>query len=226
MDVCVVTFRNSATRVAAALRPNDRLWVHDNAGDNVGFAAGANAAAAMGDDELIAFVNPDGTPAPRCFAELEGVLSDPRVVACEADLGPRYARPALNGEGDMDWLLGACLAVRRAAFEAVGGFDERFFMYCEDMDLSYKLKSYGVLRHAARAHYEHDADGFSAQRPFVAMHRNFRNYLVVSKRHRQRAETAQLLRDMKASVADHRWMTAVARLTGACDYAIRARRWA
>jgi GT2 family glycosyltransferase len=223
MDICVVTFENDARRIAAAIRPQDRLYVRDNSIDNIGFAAGANVLAAAGQGQLIAFVNPDGDPAPGCFQALEAAFNDPAVVACEPDYGPTCIRDVLNAHNDMDWLMGACLAVRRTDFDAVGGFDKRLFMYCEDLDLSYKLARRGVLRKVPGARYEHDHDGTT--RAWRAMHRNFRNQLVVHRRH-TKAEPLQMLRDVKAATRGRHWRMAVARLTGLLDYALRAWRWA
>jgi N-acetylglucosaminyl-diphospho-decaprenol L-rhamnosyltransferase len=58
----------------------------------------------------------------------------------------------------VDWLVGACLLVRRAALDEVGAFDERFFMYSEEMDLCYRLSSAGYqtwfVPQAEVLHYE------------------------------------------------------------------------
>lgn len=47
----------------------------------------------------------------------------------------------------LDWLAATCLLVTRPAFEAVGGFDPRFFMYGEDVDLGVRLgrAGYGLV---------------------------------------------------------------------------------
>jgi GT2 family glycosyltransferase len=222
MDICVVTYHSTADRIAPFVRAQDRLLVQDNTVDNVGFAAGANAAARRGSDPLVLFVNPDGHPQPGCFARLERALDDPAVVAAAASQGPGWAPPPLDTpEGDTEWLSGGCLLVRRAAFEAVGGFDERFFMYAEDVDLSYKLAAHGKLRFVADAVFVHDP----SPRSFRANHRNFRNWLVVQRRHRT-ARPLQMLRDAAFDLRDDRRAQGLARITGLLDYAARGRRWA
>ncbi len=49
----------------------------------------------------------------------------------------------LRTPGEREWISGACLLARRADLEAVGLFDERYFMYTEDVDLCVALRNRG-----------------------------------------------------------------------------------
>jgi N-acetylglucosaminyl-diphospho-decaprenol L-rhamnosyltransferase len=55
-----------------------------------------------------------------------------------------YARPVPNVPMELDWLTGACLAVPREQFVALGGFDEGFFVYNEDMAYGRRLRLAGL----------------------------------------------------------------------------------
>lgn len=62
------------------------------------------------------------------------------------------------GEGsvEVDWVSGACMLVRRGAFDQVGGFDPRYFLYWEDADLCRRLRAAGYrTRYCPRAHVAH-----------------------------------------------------------------------
>lgn len=64
--------------------------------------------------------------------------SNPWSVAYRADDVPPSERP-------VGWLSGSCLLVRRKAFDQINGFDERYFMYMEDVDLGDRLGRAGWL---------------------------------------------------------------------------------
>jgi len=63
--------------------------------------------------------------------------SNPWSKRYRLELDPR------GGEVEAGWLSGSCLLVRRTAWEAVGGFDEDFFMFFEDVDLGRILANAG-----------------------------------------------------------------------------------
>lgn len=80
------------------------------------------------------------------------------------------------------WLSGSCLLVRRRAFEQIGGFDESYFMYFEDVDLGDRLARAGwsnIYCPSARAAHE---GGHATERQPVAMarahHRSAYRYLA------------------------------------------------
>ena len=74
-------------------------------------------------------------------------------------LGDRMAIPGYwNSERArrVPWAVGAFLLIRRAAWDAVGGFDERQWMYAEDLDLGWRLGSAGwSTRYEPRAAVDH-----------------------------------------------------------------------
>lgn len=51
--------------------------------------------------------------------------------------------PAAKGPRQVDWLCGACLASPRKIYKEMGGLDEDYFLYAEDMDYCYRLKEKG-----------------------------------------------------------------------------------
>jgi N-acetylglucosaminyl-diphospho-decaprenol L-rhamnosyltransferase len=97
------------------------------------------------------FLYPDGSFAPylRRFPSLSTTFGRalflhrlfPSAGRLEEVVGDEKA---YGQAGRHDWVPGACLLVRRSLLERLDGFDERYFMYCEDKDLCKRAADLGL----------------------------------------------------------------------------------
>jgi GT2 family glycosyltransferase len=154
--------------------------------ENLGFAAAVNQAARLARGRWLALLNPDAFPAPdwlaallaaaeaypemRCFASRQLMAEDPRRLDGLGDVMSAAGFAFRGGYGGPDpglakpaYVFSACggaMMIERELFLAMGGFDERLFCYCEDVDLGYRLQLLGsrtllvpeaVVRHVGSA---------------------------------------------------------------------------
>jgi GT2 family glycosyltransferase len=109
---------------------------------NNGFGRGMNLLSRQGQGEFLFLLNPDTEIERGCLEHLLARADmDSRIAICEAKQAPREHPKAFDSlTGETSWCSGAAALIRRKAFEEMNGFDERlYFMYCEDVDLSWKL---------------------------------------------------------------------------------------
>ncbi len=129
-------------------------------GRNLGFAGGCNAGAAAATGDYIALVNGDAIVQPGTLARLAQELQDPSVGIAGAAMRLADTPDLLNSSGNMihvlglSWVgglgepdtrtaptevagaMGACVLLHRSHWDHLGGFDDHYFAYHEDAEIS------------------------------------------------------------------------------------------
>jgi GT2 family glycosyltransferase len=152
--------------------------------------------------------NPDGSLQPSTFPFpsvgdlLVGDTGLHLLIRRFPNLRERFLRTwAHDAARAVPWLRGAALGIRRSAFEAVGGFDEDFFMYWEEVDLCRRLAAAGFETHYAPVTTVVHAGAASTSQRAGAMRREwligFRRYL---RRHESRRSASAMLGLLKLFV--------------------------
>ena len=149
---------------------------------NLGFAAGCNLGAAAASGDLLLFLNPDSRVADGFLDAIEAApagwgawmglvtMEDGTLVNTSGGVlhftGLGWAgeagRPVAVAPGapaEVGFASGACFAIPRARYLELGGFAEHFFMYCEDVDLSLRVRLHGdAVGVLPAARVDHDYD--------------------------------------------------------------------
>ncbi|MGH9247385.1 MAG: glycosyltransferase family 2 protein [Acidimicrobiales bacterium] len=161
---------------AASARGNDVLVVA-NPDVTIEPAAFARLTAAVTRDQVALaapmFLDPDGTLQRSAHRRDPGFVSTVfelcrPLAGLVRRLAPGWHPTLLSAAAhatsrDCAHVLGALMAIRRKAFDAVGGFDETFFLYREETDLCRRLRTAGWrIRHVADATAEHEGGASTA----------------------------------------------------------------
>lgn len=189
------------------------------AGSNLGFGRASNLGASTATAPLLLFFNPDAALFPDSLSEAVAFLNGPsgrnigvlgiqlvdehgrvqhhttnRAVARTMfTLKQRAVRFDHLSSRPVDHVIGAFYLIRTDLFRELGGFDERFFVYLEDMDLSTRVQDAGwQIYYYAAARAFHKGGGTSeqvkARRLFYAM----RSRIVYSFKHFSRGDAAMV----------------------------------
>jgi len=185
VEVILVDNASSDGAAMAAARAHPEVSFVANR-ENLGFAAAVNQAARRARGRWLALLNPDAFPAPdwlaallaaaqahpdvRCFASRQLMAEDPGRLDGLGDVmsiagfafrgGYRQPDPGTIPPAEVFSACGGAMMIDRALFLEMGGFDERLFCYCEDVDLGYRLRLRGeptllvpaaVVRHVGSA---------------------------------------------------------------------------
>lgn len=157
---------------------------------NLGFGKAINLAIdkfGYKEAKYILLMNPDAYFYPDTILELVAhalSMEKARLVAFEARQLP-YEHPKFYDPVSLetDWFSGSCVLISKDAFLKVKGFDENIFLYCEDVDISWRLRSKGYkLAYIPKATIWHDTYRYPEERKFTQFYYSLQSDFILRKK--------------------------------------------
>ncbi len=114
-------------------------------GHNLGSAGGHNALSMEAIADYLMILNPDVVVSPRLLEKMIEPFAQPSTGMTEARQIPiEHPKDYNPTTGETGWATTACAITPRALFEEIGRFDaESFFLYCDDVDYSWRVREAG-----------------------------------------------------------------------------------
>ena len=245
VDVELVLVENGGSEATIAAAEADPRVVAVRPGRNTGFAEGCNLGVAAGTAPMVALVNPDAVVEPDALAALCATAAEPGIGLATASLRLADRPDRLNCAGNLvtvtgiSWAdhfgtpaerfpdrfdvvgaSGAGLAIRRSLWDELGGFNEWYFAYWEDTELSIRAIERGwrvVYEPSAVIVHRYEFSKNTAKFFLLERNRMITAFTCFSKRHL--ASIAPLL------VAMELGLLVVAARQGWFREKVRALRW-
>ncbi len=238
---------DGSREMLAAAYPSVRVLAN---AENAGFARANNQAIRESRGGFLLFLNTDTVLRPYAVRRLvETLESEPGAGACgpalvhpgggfqvsfgrevgffgqlaqKAVLNPLHRRrlPRWTRPRDAAWLSAACLLARREAVDRVGGFDEAFFIYFEDIDLCRRVRKAGWrLIFDPRVRIQHLGGATTVSRPRRSRLEYRRSQLLFYRKYASPVGRALLKASLRAGLA---WDTLRGRFRDEEGRALRA----
>ncbi len=97
-----------------------------------------------------------------------------------------------------DWLMGSCIMTRREVWEAVGGLDPAYFMYCEDADWCRRVRIAGwTIVHLPGAVMVHRHQESARRAPEFTFRRLYRSLVLYARKHMSEPQRRRFLAAMR-----------------------------
>lgn len=164
-----------------------RDWSGEKPAQRFGFGEAMNYLFSKAEPpDYFLLLNPDTIPDRAALGRLRERFDPRRTGQVEARQWPsEHPKEYDLTTGRTPWASGACTLVNSAMFDAAGGFDPIYFMYCEDVDLSWQswlqdkeviyAPEAGVMHFTGLLHYRHD-------RYYLEHFYSARNFLVIARK--------------------------------------------